>query len=169
MGGAWRLASLIPNSCIHCGCWKEAHTSLASYLQSSIHSTIDNSVHQSGVLHVLAFHGTHWLNSKTAGYRGILSPSSSEVSGDPLRKDATTGHSSGGSSRSEPLPVAPSSLDPVFGPAGWLWAAGLQNAPGNVSSFALPYFIPSSPYSWISPLFLSSSRCDLTFLSLLQG
>ena len=30
--GAWRLASFIPNSRIHCGSWKEAHTSLASFL-----------------------------------------------------------------------------------------------------------------------------------------
>ena len=167
MGRAWRLASFIPNSCIHCGSWKEACTSLASFLQSSIPGTADNLVHQSGVLHFLAFHGTHWLDSKTVGSGGILLPSSSEVSGNPLKKDATAGPSSGGSYRSEPLPVAPSSLDPVFGPVGQLGAGGLQTTPDGVSYSAFPYFIPGSPYSWISPLFLSSSVCNLTFLSLL--
>ena len=76
---------------------------------------------------LLSLHGTHWLNSKTMGSRGVTLPSSSEVSGNPLRKDATTGPSSGGSSRSEPLPVAPSSLDPVFGPVGQLGAGGSSN------------------------------------------
>ena len=33
----------------------------------------------------------------------------------------------------------------------------------------LLYSAPSSPYSWISPLLLGGSKCDLTFLSLLWG
>ena len=100
-GGALRSASVIPNSCICCGSQKEAHTSLASFLQSSIPGTANNLVHQSGVLHFSAFHGTHWLNSKTMDSGGILLPSSLEVSGDPLKKDATASPSSIGSSRSE--------------------------------------------------------------------
>ena len=105
----------------------EAHTSLASFLQSSIPSTTNNSVHQSGVLHFSAFHGTHWLNSKTMGSRGIILPSSSEVSGNPLKKDATASPSSSGSSRSEPSLVVPSSPHPVFWPAGQLGAGGSSN------------------------------------------
>ena len=126
-GGAWRLASLIPNSHVCCGSQKEAHTSLASFLQSSIPGTIDNSVHQSRVWHFLAFHGTHWLSSKTMGSGGILSPSSSEVSSNPLRKEATTGFSSSGSSRSELSPVAPSSPGPAFWSVGWLGAGWSSN------------------------------------------
>ena len=168
MGGAWRVASLIPNSCIHCGSPKEACPSLASFLQSSIPGTVNNLVHQSRVSHFSTFHGTHWLNSKTAGSRGILSPSSLEVSSDPLRKEASASFSSGGSSKSEPSLVAPSSLGPVFRSAGWLGQGGLQTAPTSISSFALPYFIPSSPFSWILPLVLSGSGRDLAYL-LLKG
>ena len=141
------LASLIPNSCIYYGSQKEAHTSLASFLQSSIPCTTNNSDHESGVSHFLAFHGTHWLNSKTAGSGGILLPSSLEVSGNPLKKDATASPSSGGSSRSEPLPVAPPSLDPVFKPVGQLGVGGLQTTPDSISSSATPYYIPSGPCS----------------------
>ena len=123
MGGAWRVASPAPNSCICCGSLKDACTSLASFLQSSIPGTVNSLVHHSGVSHLLAFHGTHWLNSKTAGSRGISLSSSSEVSGDPLRKEATAGFSSGGSSKSEPLP-----LDP----AHWILFSGWQRGWGQV-------------------------------------
>ena len=125
--GVWRSASFIPNSFIDCGSWNKACTSLASFLWSTISSTTDNLAHQPGVLHLLALHGTHWLNSVTAGSRDILLPLSSKVSGDPLKKDATTSPSSGGSPRSEPLAVAPSSLDPVFGPEGQLGAGWSSN------------------------------------------
>ena len=127
MGGAWRVASLTPNSCICCGSPKDAHTSLASFLQSSIPGTVDNSVHHSGVLHLSAFHGTHWLNSKTVGSGGILLPSSSEVSSNPLRKEATASFSSSGSSKSESLPLVPSSPGPVFRSVGWLGAGWSSN------------------------------------------
>ena len=72
----------------------------------------------------------------------------------PLRNDATSGLSSGGSSRSEPLPVAPSSPDPVFGSVGWLGAGGSPNC------------------TWQHLLFCSSLLCpqqsllfDLTLVS----
>ena len=89
------MASPIPNSHICCGSQEEAHTFLASFLQSSNPNTTDNLVHQSRVSHFSAFHGTHWLNSMTTGSGGILSPSSSEVSSNPLKKDATASPSSG--------------------------------------------------------------------------
>ena len=109
------MASPAPNSHICRGSLKDACTSLASFLQSSTHGTVNSLVHHSGVSHLLAFHGTHWLNSKTAALGGISLPSSLKVSGDPLRKEATTGFSSGGSSKSEPLPLDPCSLGPVLG------------------------------------------------------
>ena len=126
-GGAVRVAYLIPNSCICHRSPKDAHTSLASFLQSSLPGTVDSSVHHSGVLHLSAFHGTHWLNSKTAGSRGISLPSSLEVSGNPLRKEATIGFSSGSSSKLEPLPLDPCSPGPVLGSAGWLGAGWSSN------------------------------------------
>ena len=163
------MASLAPSSCICCGSLKDAHTSLASFLQSSIPGTVENLVHHSRVSHLLAFHGTHWLNSKTAGSGGIFLPSSSEVSGDTLRKEATASFSSGSSSKSEPLPLDPCSPGSVFRSARWLGQIDLQTTPGSISFFALLYFIPSSPYSWISPLVLSNSGCDLASLSPPQG
>ena len=96
-------------------------------LWSPIPSTADNSVHQLGVSHPSALLGTYWLNSVTAGSGGILLPLSLEVSSNPLKKDATASPSSGASPRSESLVVAPSSLDPVFGPEGWLEAGGSSN------------------------------------------
>ena len=169
MGGAWRLASLFPNSRIHCGSQKEACTSLASFLQSSIPGTIDNLVHQSRVLHFSAFHGTHWLKSKTVGFRGILLPSSSEVSSNPLRKEATASFSSGGSSRSEPLPVAPPHWALSSGQWGSWGQVGLQTAPGSISSFCSSLLCPrwsllldltlSSEWFWVQfSLSISASR-----------
>ena len=114
------MASLAPNSCICHGSPKDAHTSLASFLQSSLSGTVDSSIHHSRVSHLLAFQETHQLNSKTMGSGGISSPSSSEVFGDPLRKEATVGFSSGGSSKSEPLPLDPCSPGSVLGSVEWL-------------------------------------------------
>ena len=121
------MASLAPNSCIHHGSPKDAHTSLASLLQSSLPGTVDSSVHHSGVSHLLAFQGTHQLNSKTVGSGGISSPSSSKVSGDPLRKEATVSFSSSGSSKSEPFPLDPCSPGSVLGLAEWLGAGSSLN------------------------------------------
>ena len=88
------------------------------------------------------------------GSRGITLPSSPEVSSDPLRNDATSGPSSSGSCRKEPLPVAPSSPDPVFGSVGWLGTGGSPN------------------HTWQHLLFCSSLLCpqqslpfDLTLVS----
>ena len=126
-GGAWRVASLESNSCNCCGSLKDALISLASFLVSSFLRTANNSIHQSGVSHLSTFHGTHRLKSKIAGSRGIFSPSSSKVSGDPHRKEATVGFSSGSSSKSEPLPLDPSSPGGVLGLADWLGAGSSAN------------------------------------------
>ena len=149
MGGAWRSASFIPNSLIHCGSWNKAHASLASFLWSPISGTANNSAHQLGVLHLSALHWTHSLNSVTVDSGGILLPLSSEVPGDPLKKDATSCPSSGGPSKSEPLVVVASSLYSILGPEWWLGAGGLQTAPDGVSSSTPPYYIPGSPCLWI--------------------
>ena len=106
-GGAWRVASFEPNSHNCRGSLKDARTSLASFLESSFPCTANSSVQHSGVLHLSAFHGTHQLNSTTGGSGDVSLPSSSEVFGNPLKKEATIGFSSGGSSRSEPLPFNP--------------------------------------------------------------
>ena len=88
-GGVWRVASLEPNSHNCRGSPKDALTSLASFLASSFPVTADSSIHQSGVSHLSAFHGTHRLKSKILGSGGIFLPSSSKVSGNPYRKEAT--------------------------------------------------------------------------------
>ena len=116
-GGVWRVASLESNSCNHHGSPKDAITSLASFLASSFPGTANSSPHQSGVSHLSVFHGTHRPKSRILG---IFSPSSSKVSGNPHRKEATVGFSSGSSSKSEPLPLDPSSPCGVLGLADWL-------------------------------------------------
>ena len=166
MGGAWRLASFIPNSFICCGSQNEAHTSLASFWWSPISGTANNSAHQPGVLQLLGLHSTHWLNSGTLGSGGILLPLSSEVPSDPLKKDAPSSPSSCGSSKSEPLAAVASSPDSILWPEG---QGGPQTAPDGVSSSTPPYYIPGSPCSWISPSLPGSSGCDLVFLFPLQG
>ena len=125
--GAWRSSSSIHSSLILCRSQNKAHTSLASLLWSSTSGTADNSAHQLGVLHLLALHGTHWLNSVTAGSRGILSSSSLEVPINPLKKDATSSPSSCGSSRSEPSVAAASLLDSALRLGGWLGAGWSSN------------------------------------------
>ena len=122
-GGAWRVASLESNSCILCGSMKDALTSLASFLASSSPSTANSYSHQSGVLHLSDFHGTHWPKSVMLGSGGVSSPSSSEVSGEPCRKEAMVGFSSSGSSKSEPLPWDPSLPSGILGSADWLGAS----------------------------------------------
>ena len=89
--------------------------------------TVDSSIHHSGVPHLSTFHRTHWPKSKTAGSGGIFSPSSSKVSSNPLRKKATINFSSGGSSKSEPLPLDPSSPGCVLGLVEWLGAGSSAN------------------------------------------
>ena len=109
--------------------------------------TADSSIHQSGVSHLSAFHGTHRLKSKIAGSRGIFLPSSSEVSGNPCRKEATISFSSGSSSKSEPLPLDPSSPGCVLGSADWLGAGSSAN-----QTWWHLFFCPSPLSLWQSLL-----------------
>ena len=51
---------------------------------------------------------------------------------------------------------------------GW-GQGGLQTTPDGISSSTPPYYILSGLCSWISPSFPGSSRCNLIFLSPLQG
>ena len=118
-GGAWRVASFEPNSCNCHGCLKDALTSLASFLESFL-GTANSSVHHSGVLHLSAVHGTHWLNSIAGGSGDVSSPLSLEVFGDPLKKEGAIGFSSGRSSRLEPSPLDSCSPGAVLGSAVWL-------------------------------------------------
>ena len=126
-GGAWRVASLKSNSCNHHGSSKDALTSLASFLLSSFPGMADSSAHYSGISHLSALHGTHWLKSKITGSGGVFLPSSSKVSGNPCRKEATIGFSSSGSSKSEPLPLDPSSSGGVLGLVDWLGTGSSAN------------------------------------------
>ena len=120
-GGAWRVASLESNSHICCGSMKDALTSLANLLASLFPGTASSSSHQSGVSHLSDFQGTHLLKFVMLGYGGVSLLSSSEVSGDACRKEATVGFNSSSSSKSELClwtlhhPVAP-----------WVQQIGLQ-------------------------------------------
>ena len=118
-GGVWREASLVSNSHSCCGSMKDTLTFLASFLMSSLPGTANSSSHQSGVSHLSAFHGTHMPKSIISGSGGVFLPSSSEVSGDPHRKEATVGFSSGSSSKSEPLPLDPSLPSGILGSVDW--------------------------------------------------
>ena len=64
---------------------------------------------------------------KITGSGGIFLPSSSEVSGDPCRKEATVGFSSGSSSKLEPPPLAPFSPSGALGMVDWLGVASSVN------------------------------------------
>ena len=118
-GGAWRVASLEPNSCNHHGSLKDALTSLAGFLASSFPGTANSSIHHSGVSHLSAFHRTHRLKSKIVGSRGVFLPSSSEVSSNPCRKEATV---------SLALAVPPSQSHCLWTPlqlvVSWGWQIG---------------------------------------------
>ena len=157
-GGAWRVASFEPNSHNCHGSPKDALTSLASFLESSFPGTADSSIHRSGILHLSTFYGTHWLNSTTGGSGDVSLPSSSEVFSDPLRKEATVGFSSSGSSRSEPLPLDPCSLGSVLGVGRAAWGrlilkpdfvALLLLALSTLSS-VIPA-LGSGPWLWVGP------------------
>ena len=113
------------SSCNYCGSLKDALTCLASFLVLTSPGTVDSSIHQLGVLHLSTFHWTHSAKSKTVGSSGIFSPSLSTVSGDPHRKEATAGFSSGSSPKSESPPSDPSSPNGISKSADQL-GAGLS-------------------------------------------
>ena len=104
--------------------WNEALTSWASLLMSSSR-TVDNSAHQSGTSHFSAFHHTHSADWDMGGSGNISSSSSSGISDDPCRKEATSTLSCGGSPKSESLPLDPVLPEGMSGLAdqltvGWL-------------------------------------------------
>ena len=101
--GAWNGASLGSSSCIRLRSWNEALTSQASPPMSSSR-TADNSAHQSGTSHFSAFHHTHLADWDMGGSGNIFLSSSSGISDDPCRKEATSAWSCGGSPKSESLP-----------------------------------------------------------------
>ena len=146
------------SSCSCHGSLKDALTCLASFLVLSSPGTVDSSIHQLEVLHLSAFHWTHSAKSKTVGYGGVFLPSLSNVSGDPHRKEATAGFSSGGSPKSESLPLDPSSPVGISGSADQLGAS--SSAKTNLAVSFLPPFsfrplaIPapqSHPQLWTCP------------------
>ena len=122
-GGAWSVAISSSSSCCRCGSLKDAWTCLANFLVSSSPGTVDSSLHQSGVLHILDFHMTHPAESKTVGSSGVFSPSSPNVSGDPCRKEATTGFNSSAPSRSALSSSSSSLPNGISGLADWLGAS----------------------------------------------
>ena len=131
----------------------------------------NNLVHQSGVSHFSAFHGTHWLNSKTTWALEVsyhLHPQRSPaiLSGRrPLHwlqfwwliqvRAFTSGS------------LLTGSCFWVRGAAGGRLVFKLHLAASPLLLF--PDFIPGSPYSWISSLVLSGSRCEPACLSPPQG
>ena len=149
------MASLESSSHNCHGSPKDTLTSLASFLASSFLATADSSLHQSGVSHLSAFHGTHRLKSRIVGSKGIFLPSSSKVSGNPHRKEATIGFSSSSSSKSEPLPLDPSSPSGVLGSADWLGTG----SSANLTWWCL-LFCPSPLGLWQSPLLDLALDCE---------
>ena len=107
----------------HQGNSKDALTCQASFLVSSYPGTVNSSIHQLGVSHLSTFQQTHSARFETGGSGGIFSPSSSEISGDPCRKEATASLSSGGSPKSESLPSHLPSPKGILGSADHLGAS----------------------------------------------
>ena len=68
--GGWPPLLLIPTSAM--GSPKDACTSLASFLQSSLSGTVNSLVHHSRVSHLSAFRGTYRLNSLRRGLQRCL-------------------------------------------------------------------------------------------------
>ena len=138
-GGAWRVALLAYSSPNHHGSPKDTLTCLASFLVLSSPGTTDSSIHQLGVSHFPAFHWTHSAKSRTAGSGSISPPSSSDVSSDPHRKQATVATNSGSPPKSASPPLGPSSPYGVSGLVGWL-------------TWQCPLFLPLSLDLWGSQL-----------------
>ena len=104
--------------------WNEAFTSGAS-LPVSSSRTVDNSAHQLGTSHFSALHCTHLVDWDMGGSGNIPSSSSSGISDDPSKKEATSALSCGGSPKSESLPsdpVPPKGVSELAGQlaVGWL-------------------------------------------------
>ena len=107
---------------MHFGSLNEALTCGANFSMSSS-GMVDSSAHQSGTSHLLAFHCTHSAGWDMGGSSDISLLSSSVVSDDPCKKEATLAWSCGGSPKSESAPSDPILLEGILAdrPAvGWL-------------------------------------------------
>ena len=109
VGGASQWSFIFFTSLAFWGLLNEAHIFCASLLQLGIPSNANNSLYQSGVSVISAFHVTHLQSSHTGSSGG--GPSSSELSTDPLRKEVTPGSNFGSSLNSKLSVVASPSLD----------------------------------------------------------
>ena len=124
-GGAWNGASLESSSCICLRSLNEALTCWANLSMSSC-GTVDSSTHQLGTSHLSAFHHTHLVSWDMGGSGDISLFSSSGISDDPCKKEATSAWSCGGSPKSESLPSDPILLEGISGLADWLAVGWLQ-------------------------------------------
>ena len=100
----------------------EAFTCWANFSMSST-GTVDSPAHHSGTSHFLAFHCTHLAGWDMGSSGDISSLSSSVVSDDPCKKEATSAWSCGGSPKSESAPSDTVLLEGILAdrPAvGWL-------------------------------------------------
>ena len=155
------------SSCSCRGSPKDALTCLASFLVLSSPGTVHSSIHQLGVLHFSAFQGTHSAKSKMVVSGGIFLPSSSDVSGDPHRKEATAGFSSSSSPKLKSPPSDPSLPDGMSGSADWL-GAGLSTKLTwqHIFFHPSPSDLQCNPGSSISPLTVDVSSFCSAFLFL---
>ena len=151
-GGAWRVALPVSSSCNCRGSLKDALTCLASFLVLSSPGTVDSSIHQLGVLHLSAFHWTHSAKSNTVSSGAVFLPSLSDVSGDPCRKEATAGFSSGSSPKSESPPSDPSSPDGISRLVDWLGASSSAKLTWWHLFFCpSPFWFPTRGGPWRPP------------------
>ena len=157
--GTWNGASLGSSSCIHLGSWNKALTSQASLPVSSC-GTVDNSGHQLGTSHFSAFHHTHLADLYTDGSGSISSPSSSAISDDPCKKEATFTLSCSGSPKSESLPLDPILPEGVSGLADWLAVGWLE----KLTRRHLFLLLSSGPWLSLSHLTLFRTRMGLHLL-----
>ena len=124
-GGAWQWSFVFFTSLAFLGWLNKACIFCASLLQLGTPGTANNSLHQSGVSVVSAFHVTHLQSSHTGSSGG--GPSSSELSTDPLRKEVTPSFNSGSFPNSKSSAVASTSPDSGLSQGGWQGAELLVN------------------------------------------
>ena len=137
------LLGWLNKACIFC----------TNLLQLGTPNTTNNSLHQSGVSVVSAFHVTHSWSSHT-GSSG-LGPYSSELSTDPLRKEVTPSSNSGSSPNSKSSAVTSPSPDPRLSWGGWQGAGLSVNC--TWQCLLLHSVAPYVQQSLLSDLALTSS------------
>ena len=138
-GGAWRVVSLEPNSCNCCGSPKDAHTSLASFLESStiLGSCISlpsmGPTGQSLKLWALKMSSCPHPQKSLATLSGRRLPSASVLAAPPSRSLCH--------------------WTPPYSVVFWGWQShwgqvALQTGFGSASSFALLCSVFGHPYFW---------------------